>query len=160
MHAADAASNLSLAETGSRTCVGELTALLPSWRLHLEASNVSPGLSHRWAALPAVGAAAAAFGEHAEAFIAAELKQTQSPPSAAARYRQLRQLWMRSRDHTHGQDALADRSRATGIRLSNDQIRWRLPHRAVGVGGTVVSDQDDVSANCLGGPAGGRSRAR
>jgi hypothetical protein len=31
-----------VAETDSRTGLGELTVLLPSWRLHLEAANLTP----------------------------------------------------------------------------------------------------------------------
>jgi len=72
-----------VAEADSRTGVGELTALLPSWRLHLEASNLSPRTIR---AYTDDGALLAAFlarqgmptavasirREHMEAFIAAE----------------------------------------------------------------------------------------
>jgi site-specific recombinase XerC len=92
-----------MAETDSRTGVGELTALLPSWRLHLEASNLSPRTIR---AYTDDGALLAAFlarqgmptavasirREHVEAFIAAELQRTK-PASAATRYRSLQQLF-------------------------------------------------------------------
>jgi hypothetical protein len=88
-----------MAETDSRTGVGELTVLLPSWRLHLEASNLSPRTIR---AYTDDGALLAAFlirkgmpttvanirREHVEAFIAAELERT-APSSAATRYRSL-----------------------------------------------------------------------
>src|ERR1700730_1066109 len=35
-----------VAETASRTSVGELTVLLPCWRPHLEASDLSPRTIH------------------------------------------------------------------------------------------------------------------
>jgi hypothetical protein len=75
--------------------VGELTALLPSWRIHLEASNLSPRTIR---AYTDDGARLAAFltvkgmptaersirREHVEASIVAELERT-APASAAAR---------------------------------------------------------------------------
>jgi site-specific recombinase XerC len=92
-----------VAKTNSRTNAGELTVLLPSWRLHLEASNLSPRtiractndgallavfLAHQ--GMPT--AAASIRREHVEAFIAAELMRT-APSSAATRYRSLQQLF-------------------------------------------------------------------
>jgi len=83
--------------------VGELTALLPSWRLHLEASNLSPRTIRAYtddgallaAFLAAKGMPTAVLSirrEHVEAFIVAELERT-SPASAATRYRSLQQLF-------------------------------------------------------------------
>jgi site-specific recombinase XerC len=85
------------------TSVGELSVLLPSWRLHLEAGNLSPRTIR---AYTDDGALLAAFladkgmptavasirREHVEAFIAAELDRT-APASAATRYRSLQQLF-------------------------------------------------------------------
>ena len=83
--------------------VGELTALLPSWRLHLEASNLSPRTIRAYtddgalltAFLATKGMPTAVLSirrEHVEAFIVAELERT-SPSSAATRYRSLQQLF-------------------------------------------------------------------
>jgi site-specific recombinase XerC len=83
--------------------VGELTVLLPSWRLHLEASNMSPRTIRAYtddgallaAFLAARGMPTAVLSirrEHVEAFIVAELERT-SPSSAATRYRSLQQLF-------------------------------------------------------------------
>ena len=83
--------------------VGELTVLLPSWRLHLEASNLSPRTIRAYtddgallaAFLAARGMPTAVLSirrEHVEAFIVAELERT-SPSSAATRYRSLQQLF-------------------------------------------------------------------
>ena len=85
------------------TSLGELSGLLASWRLHLEAANLSPRTIR---AYTDDGALFAAFladkgmptvagnirREHVEAFIAAELERT-SPASAATRYRSLQQLF-------------------------------------------------------------------
>jgi len=76
-----------VAQTNSRTNAGELTVLLPSWRLHLEASNLSPRTIRAYtddgallaAFLARQGmptAAASIRREHVEAFIAAELART------------------------------------------------------------------------------------
>ena len=92
-----------MAETDSRTGVGELTVLLPSWRLHLEASNLSPRTIRAYTDDGALFAAflarqgmptavASIRREHVEAFIAAELART-APSSAATRYRSLQQLF-------------------------------------------------------------------
>lgn len=89
--------------TGTPSSVGELTSLLPSWRLHLEAANLS-GRTIR--AYTDDGAMFARFlvdrgmptavadihREHVEAFIAAELERT-APASAATRYRSLQQFF-------------------------------------------------------------------
>jgi len=90
------------AET-STTSLGQLTGLLPSWRLHLEASNLSPRTIRAYtddaalfaAFLAAKGmptSAASIRREHIEAFIVAELERT-APASAATRYRSLQQLF-------------------------------------------------------------------
>jgi site-specific recombinase XerC len=85
------------------TSLGELSGLLGSWRLHLEAANLSPRTIR---AYTDDGALFAAFladkgmptvadnirREHVEAFIAAELERT-APASAATRYRSLQQLF-------------------------------------------------------------------
>ena len=101
--------------------VGELTVLLPSWRLHLEASNLSPRTIRAYtddgallaAFLAAKGMPTAVLSirrEHVEAFIVAELERT-SPSSAATRYRSLQQLfkWLDDEGEinsvAHGQDA-------------------------------------------------------
>jgi site-specific recombinase XerC len=93
-----------MAKLDARTTgVGEITVLLPSWRLHLEASNLSLRTIR---AYTDDGALLAAFladmgmpttvrsirREHVEAFIVAELERT-SPASAATRYRSLQQLF-------------------------------------------------------------------
>jgi site-specific recombinase XerD len=83
--------------------VGELTVLLPSWRLHPEASNLSPRTIRAYtgdgallvAFMTARGMPTAVLSirrEHVEAFIVAELERTSSS-SAATRYRSLQQLF-------------------------------------------------------------------
>lgn len=90
------------AET-STTSAGQLTGLQPSWRLHLEASNLSPRTIRAYTDDAAMFARfltsrgmPTAVGsirrEHVEAFIAAELERT-APASAATRYRSLQQLF-------------------------------------------------------------------
>lgn len=92
-----------MAETGSRTGVGELTVLRPSQCLHLEAANLWPRTIRTYAddgTLPAAFltrqgmliAVASIRREHVEAFMAAELART-APSSAATRYRLLQQLF-------------------------------------------------------------------
>jgi len=92
-----------VSETDARTNVGELSALLASWRLHLEASNLSPRTIRGYtddgalfaAFLARQGMPTAVGGirrEHVEAFIAAELERT-APASAATRYRSLQRLF-------------------------------------------------------------------
>jgi site-specific recombinase XerD len=77
--------------------------LLPSWRLHLEACNLSPRTIRAYTDDGALFAAFLASRgmpttvnrisrEHVEAFIAAELERT-APASAATRYRSLQQLF-------------------------------------------------------------------
>jgi site-specific recombinase XerD len=83
--------------------MGELTVLLGSWRLHLEAANLSARIIRAYtddATLFArflVGrgmptTAASIRREHVEAFIASELERT-APSSAATRYRSLQQFF-------------------------------------------------------------------
>jgi site-specific recombinase XerC len=85
------------------TSVGELSGLLASWRLHLEAANLSPRTIRAYTddgamfaaflagkGMPTV--AASIRREHVEAFIVAELERT-APASAATRYRSLQQLF-------------------------------------------------------------------
>ena len=131
-----------MAETDTRTGVGELTALLPSWRLHLEASNLSPRTIR---AYTDDGALLAAFlvrrgmptaiasirREHVEAFIAAELERT-APSSAATRYRSLQQLfkWLDDEGEIDGSPMLKMRPpiipEQTVPVLSDDQVRGLL----------------------------------
>lgn len=92
-----------MSEADARTNVGELSVLLTSWRLHLEASNLSPRTIRSYtddgalfaAFLARQGMPTAAGSirrEHVEAFIAAELERT-APASAATRYRSLQRLF-------------------------------------------------------------------
>ena len=85
------------------TGVGELSALLPSWRLHLEAANLSPRTIRAYTDDGAIfvaflvrqgmpSAVRSIRREHVEAFIVAELERT-LPSSAATRYRSLQQLF-------------------------------------------------------------------
>jgi site-specific recombinase XerC len=85
------------------TGVGEITVLLPSWRLHLEAANLSPrtiraytddgALFARFLADKGMPTTVASIRrEHVETFIASELQRT-APSSAATRYRSLQQLF-------------------------------------------------------------------
>jgi|SRR5579875_1094081 len=85
------------------TGLGEITVLLPSWRLHLEAANLSPrtiraytddgALFARYLADKGMPTTVASIRrEHVEAFIASELERT-APSSAATRYRSLQQLF-------------------------------------------------------------------
>jgi site-specific recombinase XerD len=85
------------------TSVGELSGLLASWRLHLEAANLSPRTIRAYTDDGALfasfladkgmpTAAASIRREHVEAFIVAELERT-APSSAATRYRSLQQLF-------------------------------------------------------------------
>jgi site-specific recombinase XerD len=90
-------------DTSTPAGVGELSVLLESWRLHLEASNLSPRTIRGYtddarllvAYLGRQGMPTAAANikrEHVEAFIAAELKRTK-PWSVATRYRSLQRLF-------------------------------------------------------------------
>lgn len=83
--------------------IGEITVLLSSWRLHLEAANLSPrtiraytddgALFARFLAAKGMPTTVANIArEHVEAFIASELERT-APSSAATRYRSLQQLF-------------------------------------------------------------------
>jgi integrase len=92
-----------MASTRAPANVGNLTVLLASWRLHLEAANLSPRTVRGYtddgamfaAFLASKGmptAVAAIKREHVEAFIVAELERT-SPSSAATRYRSLQQFF-------------------------------------------------------------------
>src|SRR5258708_35786497 len=83
--------------------VAELTVLLTSWRIHLEAANLSAKTIRRYtedAALLARfladrGMPTSAGGirrEHVEAFVASELDRT-SPSAAATRYRTVQQFF-------------------------------------------------------------------
>jgi site-specific recombinase XerD len=85
------------------TAVGDLRALLPSWRRHLRAANLSPktitsyttGAEQLLAYLEAVGMptdAAAIRREHVEAFIE-DLLSRHRPSTAATRFRDLQQLF-------------------------------------------------------------------
>src|SRR6266705_2499772 len=87
----------------STTSVGQLTGLLPSWRLHLEAANLSPRTIRAYTDDGALFArfltemgmpttAASIRREHVEAFIVAELERT-APASASTRYRSVQQLF-------------------------------------------------------------------
>jgi len=92
-----------MATTGTPSSVGELTVLLTSWRLHLEAANLSArtiraytddgAMLARFLADKGMPTAADSIRrEHVEAFIVAELERTASS-SAATRYRSLQQLF-------------------------------------------------------------------
>jgi site-specific recombinase XerC len=129
-------------KTNSRTNAGELTVLLPSWRLHLEASNLSPRTIRAYtddgallaAFLARQGmptAAASIRREHVEAFIVAELART-APSSAATRYRSLQQLfkWLDDEGEISGSPMAKMRppiipEQAVPV-LSDDQIRCLL----------------------------------
>lgn len=92
-----------MTDVDTHTSLGDLSGLLTSWRLHLEAANLSPRTIR---AYTDDGALFAAFladkrmpttaanirREHVEAFIAAELERT-APASAATRYRSLQRLF-------------------------------------------------------------------
>jgi site-specific recombinase XerD len=89
--------------TARATDVGELTVLLTSWRLHLEAANLSArtvraytddaALFGRFLADKGMPTSAASIRrEHVEAFIVSELERT-APSSAATRYRSLQQFF-------------------------------------------------------------------
>jgi site-specific recombinase XerC len=100
--------------TGTPAGVAELTALLGSWRLHLEAANLSArtiraytddgALFGRFLVDHGMPTAVASICRgHVEAFIAAELERT-APSSAATRYRSLQQLfrWLDGEDEIDG----------------------------------------------------------
>jgi site-specific recombinase XerD len=83
--------------------VGKLTVLLTSWRLHLEAANLSArtiraytddgAMFDRFLGEKGMPTSAGAIRrEHVEAFIASELERT-APSSAATRYRSLQQFF-------------------------------------------------------------------
>jgi site-specific recombinase XerD len=122
--------------------VGELTVLLPSWRLHLEASNLSPRTIRAYtddgamlaAFLAARGMPTAVRSisrEHVEAFIVAELERT-APASAATRYRSLQQLfkWLDEEGEIEGSPMIRMRPPKLTEKpvpvLSDDQIRLLL----------------------------------
>lgn len=106
MHSGDTAcgSRSETSKTDARTTsVGEITVLLPSWRLHLEASNLSPRTIRAYTDDVALlvsfladkgmpTAVRSIRREHVEAFIVAKLDRT-APASAATRYRSLQQLF-------------------------------------------------------------------
>lgn len=92
-----------MTDTSTPTGVGELSRLLDSWRLHLEAANLSPRTIRGYtddaalflAYLGRQGMPTTAVGikrEHVEAFIASELERTK-PWSVATRYRSLQRLF-------------------------------------------------------------------
>ena len=98
------------------TSLGELSGLLGSWRLSLEAANLSPRTIRAYTDdgallvrfLAAMGMPTVASNirrEHVEAFIAAELERT-APASAATRYRSLQQLfnWLEEEGEITGPD--------------------------------------------------------
>ena len=131
-----------MAETDSHTGVGELTVLLPSWRLHLEASNLSPRTIRAYtddgamfvAFLARQGmptAVASIRREHVEAFIAAELTRT-APSSAATRYRSLQQLfkWLDDEGEISGSPMIKMRPPIIPEQpvpvLADDQVRGLL----------------------------------
>jgi len=131
-----------VAETDSRTGVGELTVLLPSWRLHLEASNLSPRTIRAYTDDGALFATflarqgmptsvASIRREHVEAFIAAELVRT-APSSAATRYRSLQQLfkWLDDEGEISGSPMVKMRPPIIPEQpvpvLSDDQVRGLL----------------------------------
>lgn len=103
-HCGATASNLADTETTrAPSGVGQLSVPLESWRLHLEAANLSPRMVRGYTDDCALFAAflidkgmptavASIKREHVEAFIAAELART-SPSSAATRYRSLQQFF-------------------------------------------------------------------
>jgi site-specific recombinase XerC len=83
--------------------VAELTVLLTSWRIHLEAANLSAKTIRRYTEDSALlaqfladrGMPTTASGirrEHVEAFVASELERT-APSSAATRYRSIQQFF-------------------------------------------------------------------
>src|SRR5215471_12528023 len=138
-----------MAEVDSRTGLGELTVLLPSWRLHLEASNLSPRTIRAYtddgtllaAFLARQGMPTAVAGirrEHVEAFIAAELERT-APSSAATRYRSLQQLfkWLDDEGEINGSPMAKMRPPMVPEQpvpvLADDDIR-RLLSNCVGKG--------------------------
>ena len=131
-----------MAEADFRTGVGELTALLASWRLHLEASNLSPRTIRAYTDDGALFAAflarrgmpsavASIRREHVEAFIAAELART-APSSAATRYRSLQQLfkWLDDEGEIEGSPMAKMRPPIIPEQpvpvLSDDQVRGLL----------------------------------
>jgi site-specific recombinase XerD len=98
------ASNLAdMATAQTPSDVGELTVLLTSWRIHLEAANLSAktirgytddaALFARFLAKQGMPTDVASIRrEHVEAFIVSELQRT-APASAATRYRSLQRLF-------------------------------------------------------------------
>ncbi|MBV9384562.1 MAG: phage integrase N-terminal SAM-like domain-containing protein, partial [Streptosporangiaceae bacterium] len=92
-----------MADTVTPAGVGELSVLLASWRLHLEAANLSPRTIRAYTDDGALFAAflarhgmptavASIRREHVETFIAGELDRT-APSSAATRFRSLQQFF-------------------------------------------------------------------
>lgn len=127
-------------KTDARTTgVGEITVLLASSRLHLEAANLSPPRSSPTPMTGASGgvplvdkgmptAVRSICLEHVEVFILAELDRT---ASAATRYRSpqpLQQVGRRGRDRsvTHDQDAAAQDPGKSVPMLSDDYVRLLL----------------------------------
>ena len=146
-----------MAETDSHTGVGELTVLLPSWRLHLEASNLSPRTIRAYTDDAALFAAflarqgmptavASIRREHVEAFIAAELVRT-APSSAATRYRSLQQLfkWLDDEGEISGSPMVKMRPPIIPEQpvpvLSDDQVRGLL----AGCSGKDFRDRRDTA---------------
>jgi len=146
-----------VAETDSRTGVGELTVLLPSWRLQLEASNLSPRTIRAYTDAGALLAAFRALQgrptavarirrEHVEAFIATELERT-APSSAATRYRSLQQLfrWLDEEGEISGSPMVKMRPPMIPEQpvpvLSDDQVRSLLASCA----GKDFRDRPDIA---------------
>jgi site-specific recombinase XerC len=129
------------------TSLGELSGLLASWRLHLEAASLSPRTIRAYtddgvlfgAFLAGKGMPTAVGNirrEHVEAFIAAELERT-APASAATRYRSVQQLF----------NWLDEEGEITGSPMARMRPP-KIPEQPV-----PVLDEDDVKrllASCCG----------
>lgn len=132
-----------MADTSTPASVGELTVLLASWRLHLEASNLSPRTIRGYtddaalfvAYLKRKGMPTAAANikrEHIEAFIADELKRTKEW-SVATRYRSLQRLfaWLEEEGEITAPSPMAKTNRPVVHEqpvpvLSDDEIKRLL----------------------------------
>ena len=134
-----------MAKPDARTTgVGEITALLPSWRLHLEASHPPPPPPRTTRAYTDDGATWAAFlaangmptavrnirREHVEAFIVAELERA-SPASAATHYR----LSLPGARFSNSSTGWTTRARSTGSPMAKMRPP-KIPEKPV----PVVSD--------------------
>lgn len=136
-----------MTKTHAPAGLGELSRLLASWRLHLEAANLSPRTIRPYTDdgallakfLTAKGMPTVASNirrEHVEASIAAELERT-APASAATRYRSLQQLfnWLEAEGEITASPMAKMRPGRVLLTLRNPPKSTRTPRASAPIAG-------------------------